>query len=450
MRYKLLIVEDSKEIKKILNALFKKDYDLLFADTVPEALLSLETDRPATVITDYRLPGMSGMDLIEQAQKSSPHIPIIMLTAYGSIERAVEAMKLGAFNYLTKPINTKELKLIVQSAVNRFELTEENQKLRRELERHHRFESLVGGNQAIQAIYRLIQNLSNTTATVLISGESGTGKGLIARTIHYNSNRKHKPIETVDAFSVRGILLESELFGHEKGAFQGANSLTVGRMEKAHGGTLYISGIENLELQTQGRLLRALQDGYIERLGGSERIPVNVRLITGAEHDMVSKLSDKTFRKDLFYRLNVVGIQVPNLKQRDDDIPVLAQHFMKHFAQKNRRPVKTINTEAIQKLLDYDWPGNVRELENAIEHAVVVCEGSVIKPEHLPLRAEKVTVMRKPGQSLSQALEEPERHIIISALNELDWNRKRTADVLQITRATLYNKMKKYRIAQGE
>jgi len=443
---KLLIIEDSKELCKILSSLFKKEYELIISYSGREGLLLLENEKPSCAIVDYSLPEMDGMEIVSQAKQLDLQTPIIMLTAHGSIERAVEAMSLGAFSYLTKPINTKELKIIVKSAMQRHRLIEENKKLRSELENRYSFDSLMGKSESMQSIFHLIRSLDNTTASVLITGENGTGKHMIARTLHHNSAQKYQPFEMVDASAMSGVLLESELFGHVNGAFPGTRSSQVSRFEKAAGGTLYLSGINAMEPHVQMKILRALQDGFIEPLGSDEHIPIDVRIIASTTQDLAPALKEGSFRNDLYYRLNVVSISIPNLCNRPEDIPLLAEHFLKVFSRKNQKNIARLSTEAINLLLEHDWPGNVRELENALEHAVVMCSDDTIKEHHLPIKERVLSVVRKPHQSLGEALEDPEKHIIITTLKDQSWNRKRTAEVLQITRATLYNKMRKYDI----
>jgi two-component system NtrC family response regulator len=336
------------------------------------------------VITDMRMPGMDGMALLERVHYQHPDIPIIMMTAYGSVGKAVEAMRKGAFDYILKPFKNEELKLTIRKAVDHYLLVRKNRYLTQELQERYQFGSIIGKSASMQRIYQLIEKVAPAKATVLITGESGTGKELIARAIHFNSPRREQPFITVNCGALPENLLESELFGHERGAFTGAVNLRKGRFELAHEGTVFLDEISEMSPPLQVKLLRVLQEMEFERVGGSQTLKVDVRVVAASNRNLKEEVAHGNFRSDLFYRLNVVHVQLPALKERADDIPLLVNHFLAKYSQPGDRRQISLEPEALRVMLDYGWPGNVRELENVIERALILSNGEKITVKDLP------------------------------------------------------------------
>ncbi|MFQ5706722.1 MAG: sigma-54-dependent transcriptional regulator [bacterium] len=372
-RKTILVIDDEAAILKVMEANLRREgYEV---DTAEDGLLALEKlkcESYDSVIVDYLMPKLNGLELMEQMEKLAIEVPVIVVTAHGTIEQAVKAMQMGAVNYLTKPVNYDELALVVKNAVQQQYLREEVKRLRREVTSRYGFENIVGENEKMQAIFNLIVDVAETDATVLIRGETGTGKELIAKALHFNSPRKNQEFVRVNCVAFSETLLESELFGHEKGAFTGAVKTRVGRFEQADGGTLFFDEIGDIPLTTQSKLLRFLQEKEFERVGGNRTLKTNVRIISATNRDLEKAVANGEFREDLFYRLNVIPIEVPSLRERLDDIPLLAFHFLKLHSERFNKPVKDISQDAILMLVSQDWPGNIRQLENVMERAIIL------------------------------------------------------------------------------
>ena len=380
-----LIVDDEKNYLLILEDLLSEEgYHVVTAETAEKGLDIIAEYDLDVVITDMKMPGMDGMAFLDRIHIQHPDLPIIMMTAYGSVEKAVEAMKKGAFDYILKPFKNQELKLTIRKAIDHYLLVRRNRYLTRELQDRYQFGNIIGKSALMQRIYQLIEKVSPSKATILITGDSGTGKELIARAIHFNSPRREQPFITVNCGALPENLLESELFGHERGAFTGAVNLRKGRFELAHEGTLFLDEISEMSPPLQVKLLRVLQEMEFERVGGSQTLKVDVRVVAASNRNLKDEVAHRRFRSDLFYRLNVVHVQLPSLKERTDDIPLLVNHFLAKYSQEGNLPQISIEQEAMRYLLDYSWPGNVRELENVIERAVILSNGKTIVVKDLP------------------------------------------------------------------
>jgi two-component system NtrC family response regulator len=381
----ILIVDDEKNYLIVLEALLSDvGYEVLTAEDAGKGLEMVRSHDLDLVITDMRMPGMDGMAFLAQLHSQQPELPVIMMTAYATVEKAVEAMKRGAFDYITKPFKNEELKLTIRKAIEMHRLVRENRSLSQQLQQRFSFGNIVGQSKAMRKVYELIEKVAQTRATILISGESGTGKELIARSIHFNSPRRDKPFISVSCSALPESLLESELFGHERGAFTGAYALRKGRFELADGGTLFLDEVGEMSPALQVKLLRVLQEMDFERVGGTRTIHVDARVLAATNRDLRREVENGRFREDLYYRLRVVQIEVPPLRQRRDDIPLLIHHFLTKAAAANGVPVKRVGEEALRLLYRYEWAGNVRELENVIERAVILYSGEEIGPQDLP------------------------------------------------------------------
>jgi len=391
----ILIVDDEKNYLLILEDLLSGEgYQVVTAESAEKGLeIVVEYDLDA-VITDMKMPGMDGMAFLERIHIQNPDLPIIMMTAYGSVEKAVEAMRKGAFDYILKPFKNEELKLTVRKAIDHHLLVRRNRYLTRELQERYQFGKIIGKSASMQRIYQLIEKVAPSKATVLITGESGTGKELIARAIHFNSPRRDLPFISVNCGALPETLLESELFGHERGAFSGAVNLRKGRFELAHEGTLFLDEISEMSPPLQVKLLRVLQEMEFERVGGSQTLRVDVRMVAASNRILKEEVAQRRFRSDLYYRLNVVHVHLPPLRDRTDDIPLLVNHFLAKYSQEGGRSLIIIEPEALRCLLEYSWPGNVRELENVIERAVILSNGERIMVKDLPQE------VREPGPSV--------------------------------------------------
>ncbi|MGV8075209.1 MAG: sigma 54-interacting transcriptional regulator, partial [Syntrophobacteraceae bacterium] len=381
----ILIVDDEKNYLLVLEDLLSEEgYQVMTADTALKGLEVARTCDLDVLVTDMKMPGMDGMALLDGIHKHKPDLPVIMMTAFGSVEKAVEAMKKGAFDYILKPFKNDELKLTVRKAVQHHVLIRRNRYLTQELQERYQFSNIIGKSASMQRIYELIEKVAPSKATVLVTGESGTGKELIARAIHFNSTRGDHPFITVNCGALPENLLESELFGHEKGSFTGAVSQRKGRFELAHEGTLFLDEISEMSTPLQVKLLRVLQEMEFERVGGAQTIKVDVRIVAASNRDLKAEVAEGRFRSDLFYRLNVVHVQIPPLRERTDDIPLLANHFLEKYTSGAGRASLSIDAEVMRRLLEYSWPGNVRELENVIERAVILSSGDSIVLMDLP------------------------------------------------------------------
>ncbi len=404
----------------------------------PEAIASLREENWDIVILDLRMPGMDGIEVLKQIQEIAPQTVVIMMTAYASIPGAVQAMQEGAYDYVVKPLDVDQLTLMLNRIVEHQQLITENILLRKSLTEQYEFEDIIGRSEAMQEVFETIKAVTDTNATVLITGETGTGKELVARAIHSNSSQRYGPFVATSCGALPETLLESELFGYEKGAFTGADRTKKGRFELAHGGTLFLDEVGDTSMKTQIKLLRALQEKSFRRLGGTDLIEVDARLITATNRDLVAAIDEGSFRNDLYYRLNVVSIHLPPLRGRKDDIPLLAAHFMNKYNVEFNKKFDRIERKAMDMMIDYHWPGNVRELENVIERATVIDQGPEVKVNHLPF----CNVELLPTEDL-QTLQDVEKLHIEKMLARNDWNITKTARLLNIDRTTLHKKIKK-------
>jgi DNA-binding NtrC family response regulator len=438
----ILVVDDERNILRIVATTLKAErYEVATAQSAEEAAERFAGDAFDLVITDLKLPGMSGLDLLERVRAERPDVPVLMITAFGTIETAVDAMKRGAFNYLTKPVNPDELLTVVREALEKYALKRENRSLRTELKQTYAFGNIIGKCAAMNEVFDSVRMVSRTQSSILLIGESGTGKELIARAIHYGSERAERPFVTIDCATIPSELMESELFGHEKGAFTGAQERKL--LEQANLGTVFLDEIGELDPQLQKKLLRFLQEREILRVGGGSRIKLNVRIVAATNKDLEQEVAAKRFREDLYYRLNVVTIKLPPLRERKDDIPLLAGHFLEKVNRIEGRLITGFDEGAVEALLAYDWPGNVRELENAVERAAILCPGLTIGIKQLPTKiAALARGDREPFDEMN--LLDTEKRLIIRALTNTEWNQSRAAEVLGITRKQLRTKMKNF------
>jgi DNA-binding NtrC family response regulator len=447
---RILVVDDEASQRELVSGYLKKQGFEVFTAAGGESALELFRQAPMELIlTDQRMPGLSGLDLLKAAREINPETQVIVMTAYGSVETAVEAMRDGAADYVAKPLNLDELRQKIQRIVEQHRLYAENRALREELKSRHRIEGIIGESGQMVEVISLVQRVAASEATVLIRGESGTGKELIAKAIHYASPRAARPLVRVNCAALPENLLESELFGHEKGSFTGAISTRKGRFELADTGTLFLDEIGDLPLHLQAKLLRVLQEREFERVGSSQPIKVNVRILSATHRDLESLMRAGQFRDDLYYRLNVVTILVPPLRERRQDLPPLMDHFLKLFAAKNGKSLRGFSRAARDALLRYDYPGNVRELENLLERAVVLCRGDVINRGDLPLMLDDPDALSEAQTQLTAAVEGLERRMIREALKRANGVQTRAAELLGVTERALRYKLKKYGL-QGE
>jgi DNA-binding NtrC family response regulator len=439
---RILIVDDEFSVRHSLTAWFEDEgYTVDVAASGKEALAKLAEKQWDIFFLDLKMPGMSGLELQKKIKEIQPDSTIIIITAFASVESAVEAMQSGAYDYLSKPFDPDYLALMVRNIVERKKLKEETANLKKTIDVVYTSKEIIGESSGIQKMMEDIRAVADTGSTVLIRGESGTGKELVARAIHANSKRRYAPIVTINCGALPESILESELFGHEKGAFTGAQYARKGKFEMADGGTIFLDEIGNISPKIQMELLRVLEEKKFFRLGGSKEIKADFRTIAATNKDLEAAMEQGEFRNDLFYRLNVFVIEIPPLRERRIDIELLAQHFLNVFASQMNKPIAKISPPAMKLLADYDWPGNVRELENAIERAVVVCKGKEIRPDDFPFfhsRPEETTT--------DDSLETLQRKHIRKVLEDTGWNISKAAAVLQIDRVTLYNKINKYNL----
>ncbi|AEE16583.1 sigma-54-dependent transcriptional regulator [Treponema brennaborense] len=445
MQFTILIIDDEKNIREGLGAALELDgYNVKLAENGAQGLAFVEKGDIDLVITDLRMPGISGEQVIAKVKGESPGIPVIVLTGHGSIDSAVDAMRNGAYDFLTKPLNIDRLSLIVKRALAGRELEIRHSSLQEELDAKTSFESIIGKSAEMQRIFAVVRKAANSKASVLITGESGVGKELIANALHNLSARKDNPYIKVHCAALSETLLESELFGHEKGAFTGAVARKRGRFELAHTGTIFLDEIGEIDQNVQIKILRVLQDKRFERVGGEETVEVDVRVIAATNRDLEKEIAEHRFREDLYYRLNVVHIHVPPLRDRKDDIPLLLSSFLAEFAAENGKRITGIDSRARAALYKYDWPGNIRQLRNCIESAVVMCTGAEITLEDLPPTIsgadDSDTIAIPSGVTLAEA----EKILIRQNLAANNGNKSKTADVLGIGRKTLHRKLEEY------
>ena len=440
-----MILDDEPGIRKFLKlALSKNGYEVMAMASPNEGLKLIKEERYDIAIVDLKMPELDGITALKKIKESCPDITVIMITAFATIESAVEAMKEGAFDYIIKPFKVDEVRLIIEKALREKRLVQENKILSREIKGRYGLSSIIGESAEIQKVFEIVKKIAKTDSTVLIYGETGTGKELIARALHYTGPRAHKPFMAIDCSAIPETLLESELFGHEKGAFTGAFRTKEGLFEAAREGTIFLDEIAASSLAIQARLLRVLQEKEFKRIGGIKDIKVNNRVIAATNRDLEEEVAKGNFRQDLFFRLNVLPIYLPPLRERKGDVPVLARHFLSKFGRRENKKIKDISPEAFLLLENYPWPGNVRELEHLIERAVILTSAEIITPVDLPLRIqEKGTTTRKNG-SLRDMVEEYERRLIADTLEESSGNKFKAARVLGLSRQNLQYKIRKY------
>jgi len=444
----ILVADDDPIIRKSLQEMLRLEgYQVDTASDGTEALRKLEQSPIDVVLTDVKMPAVGGFELLAKIKAFSPDTVVILITGYGSIEDAVNGIKAGAYEYITKPLNDDEIKLVIDRSLEHLRLRKENESLKRSLSLRFNFSNLLGRDAKMQKVFSLIETVAETEATVLIHGESGTGKTMVARCIHHNSPRASGPLVEISCGALPENLLESELFGHVKGSFTGAVATKIGKFEAAKGGTVFLDEIDVLPLPLQVKLLRVLQDRKFEKIGSNETVTVDVRVIAAANQDLEALVEAGKFRRDLYYRLNVVPVYLPPLRERVGDIALLADHFVQKYAERNHKDIAGISDEALEALCSYKWDGNVRELENAIERAIILCKGRYLTSKDFPFTLQD-NKAREPEAvrigSLKEELEVAERGIIEAALKQNNWNRHKTAAMLNINRTTLYHKMKKY------
>ncbi len=447
----VLIVEDEKNTREGLDRALRRHYQTLLADSGERALKMLDETTIHAVLSDLRLPGMDGLTLVRRALTHSSQPLCILLTAYGSIETAVEAMKAGAYDFLTKPVNLDQLDLVLQRALQSRRLETDNRNLRTQLDKKYGLEAIIGKTPVMEEMFQLIQQVAPSRATVLIQGESGTGKELVAHAIHGLSAHAQGPFIAVHCAALPQTLLESELFGHEKGAFTGAVERRRGRFELAEGGTLFLDEISEIDPTLQVKLLRVLEERQFERVGGQATLEADIRLITATNHDLSQRAREGKFRQDLFFRLNVVTITIPPLRDRVNDIPLLAQAFLQELAHENNKTIDDITPESISALMAYTWPGNVRELRNVMERMIVLARGNKLTVHNLPPGIHANGVDRSTTDLKSAAsLEEASRRMIIAALETQKGNRTRAARQLGISRRTLHRKLHEFGLTKSK
>ncbi len=444
-KVRLLIVDDEAIVRDALSDWLKDiGYQVFTAENGHEALEVIERAKPGIMIADLVMPGMDGIELMKRAKAQQPNLEVIIITAYASIPTAITAMKEGAYDYIEKPFCPERAELLVKKLAEHQELIEENLSLRQKLEDRYRFENIIAKSSKMQRVIEVIRVVAKSNATILITGESGTGKELVARAVHSQSDRRSKPFVAVSCAALPESLLESELFGHEKGSFTGAYAQKKGKFEFANGGTLFLDEIGEMSANIQVHLLRVLEEKEFTRVGGNETIRVDVRVISATNKDLRRAIEKQEFREDLYYRLNVVNIELPPLRERKEDIPLLAEHFLRKFAAENRKEVTEFSPEVIESLLAYDWPGNIRELENSIERAIILSRDSSITSADLP--QENVSLVG--SASLGKNLKEVEKTHILNVLRETGENYSEAARILGVSRMTLYNKAKEYGLMQ--
>jgi DNA-binding NtrC family response regulator len=441
---RVLVVDDEANARNALAELLRDEgYVTEVAADGQQAMRVLESFEPDVVLTDLKMPVMDGLTLLEQGKPLMPHASFVVMTAFGTIETAVQAIKRGAENYLTKPLDLDSVSALVQRACEKAQLSREASELRRRLDHRFNVGSILGEHPSMQRLVKMVAQIAPSRATVLVHGESGTGKELIAAAIHQNSPRKNKPFVRLNCAALAESLLESELFGHEKGSFTGATARREGRFKQADGGTLFLDEVSEIPLSVQVKLLRFLQEKQFERVGGNETLTVDVRIVAATNRDLKERVKQGSFREDLFYRLNVVQLDVPPLRVRKSDIPLLALHFLKRFAEENDREIRGFTDDALRSLLGYPWPGNVRELENAIERAVVMCESNLIGAEHLPA-ASSETVQEMgllvPGVTMAEL----ERIAILQTLEAVGGSTAKAAELLGISRRKIQYRLKEW------
>jgi DNA-binding NtrC family response regulator len=439
---KILVVDDEESIRIMLKRVLSgKEYEIQEACNGLDALKKIAKEKYSVILLDLKMPEMDGLQMINKMKEMDINTPIIMMSAYGTIPEAVEAMKLGAVDYLVKPFDLDELKMSLNRIIRHDEMKNENQYYREEEDRRFNFKEIIFQSQAMKEILKMIEKVAPLPTTVMITGESGTGKELIARSIHKNSPRREKPFVVANCVAFSPNILESELFGHEKGSFTGANSRRIGRFEIAHGGTIFLDEIGEISLMTQAKLLRVVQEKEFERVGSSTSIKIDTRIVAATNKDLREEIKENRFREDLFYRLNVFHIDIPPLRERKEDIPLLAQYFIKKYNHILNKRIEGLSKKSLNLLFDYSYPGNVRELENIIERAMIMCKEKIIDQDSLSF-----FFKRDNGNPKNETLKEIEKETIKKYLIQNNGNRTRTAINLGISRRNLQSKIKEYQI----
>ncbi|MDZ7725566.1 MAG: sigma-54 dependent transcriptional regulator [candidate division KSB1 bacterium] len=445
----IYVVDDDKNIGKMIEASLRKEgkYEIKTILSGEACLKRIQDEVPDLALVDIQMPGIDGIETLRKIKEMYHDLPVIMMTAHGTIERAVDSMKLGAYDFFTKPISKYRLQVTVQNALLNSSLKKEVNELRSELKDKYALSNIIGQSGVMQDVFQSVEKVVDSNVTVLIQGESGTGKELIARAVHYHSQKRaDKPFVAVNCSALPESLLESELFGHEKGAFTGASGKRIGKFEQANGGTIFLDEIGLMSPATQSKILRVLQERELERVGGSELIHVDVRIISATNKDLEAEVKEGTFREDLFYRISVFPIKLPPLKDRKEDIPHLAAYFLKKYNQQEDKAIEAVSPDALELLMAYHWPGNVRELENAIERAVVLSNGKEIVANDLPPAVKSLGEKRiyESDNTLASWVEKLEEKALRQALLECEGNISKAAKKLGIGRATIYRKAKKY------
>ena len=451
MKFRILVIDDEKNIREGLQMALEDDgYEVLTAADGTAGLQKALSDVVDLIITDLRMPGIGGQELLRRVTSETPGVPVIVLTGHGTVETAVEAMRMGAYDFLTKPLDLDRLSLLVKRALQNRELVLRHRELEEQLQSNKTFEHIIGKSAAMEHVFEMIRKVAPSRASVLITGESGVGKELIASAIHNLSPRKDKSYIKVHCAALAESLLESELFGHEKGAYTGAVSQKRGRFELADGGTIFLDEIGEINQNLQIKILRVLQEKQFERVGGEKSVTVDTRLITATNRDLEKEVENGTFRSDLYYRLNVVHIHVPPLRERKEDLPLLIAAFIKEFTEENAKSISGIEPKARAALYAYEWPGNIRQLRNCLESAVVMSSDDIIRlsdlPEHVREAEQTATVRIQIGTSLAEA----EKHIIMETLAAYKGNKSKTADILGIGRKTLHRKLDEFAASASE
>lgn len=448
MSKRILIIDDEKNMRwAIKKALEKEGYMLYEAANGQEGLEKLEEIYPDLILLDLRMPVMDGIEALQRIKEINEGIPVIMLTAHGTMESAVEAMKLGAIDYISKPFDIEELKIQIKKSLDVGELKEQVSYLREELEKNTG-KTIIGESPKMQEVLKIVERVANTNATILVLGESGTGKEVIANAIHYNSDRRDKPYVKVNCGAIPENLIESELFGYEKGAFTGATARKIGKFERARGGTIFLDEVGELDLAMQVKLLRVLQEKEFERVGGNEVVKIDIRVIAATNRDLLKMVQEGSFREDLYYRLNVIPIQIPPLRDRKEDIPLLIEYFLDRYGKDIGRKNMSISREAQEKLITYKWNGNIRELENVVERMAILSQENIIKVENLPREIAYSEIVEEeillPQEGI--CIEDLERSLILQALERTEYNQTKAAKLLGMSRHTLLYRMEKYGI----
>lgn len=455
MKSRILVVDDEESIREFLEIMLRKEgYEVTTAEDGAKGLEIIKKKTFDLVISDLQMPNMTGLELLKNVRDSYPDLLFMMITAFGTTETAVEAMKLGAYDYITKPFKIDEVRIVIGNALRSRNLEVENRSLKKELGKEYSFQSLVGNSEPMHRIFDLVKRVSGTPTNVLITGESGTGKEVVAKAIHFNGPLKDKPFVTINCGAIPENLMESEMFGHKKGSFTGAIGDKAGLFEVADGGTLFLDEVGELPLSIQVKLLRAIQERVIRRVGGTEDTKIEVRLMAATNRDLEDMVKKGTFRQDLFYRLNVINIKTPALRERSDDIPLLANHFLKKYNDRLNKTIGGISAEAMDMLKKYDYPGNVRELENIIERTVALEGGSTILPESLPpfvntpsgrkMASTHEIQVTEDGLDLDKVMGQIEKELLIKAIHAAGGVKKKAAKLLNITFRSMRYRVEKY------